>query len=168
MVFENIISDMTNKTNDECCPKLDPAIWNKKEFEWKDKKFIKDSVFTLFYMPLNFGAVMTRSIKKISDAGGKLIDGLILSEHVSMWKMNVYLAVDKKIPYAENTTISGKFVSKVYEGEYKETGNWMKDFENYIRSRKLSIEKKYTWYTTCPKCAKKYGKNYVVMLGRIK
>jgi hypothetical protein len=23
------------------------------------------------------------------------------------------------------------------------------------------------WYTTCPKCAKKYGKNYVVILAEI-
>ncbi|MCK7469725.1 MAG: 60S ribosomal export protein NMD3 [Desulfomicrobium escambiense] len=23
------------------------------------------------------------------------------------------------------------------------------------------------WYTTCPKCAKKYGKNYVAIVGAI-
>ena len=27
-----------------------------------------------------------------------------------------------------------------------------------------SSEKLYFWYTTCPKCAKVYGKNYVVLL----
>jgi len=164
------------KISDECCPKFDPLPWGPstgsgqgiKKIEWQDKKFIKDSVFTLFYMPLNFEAVMTRSTKKINDAGEKLAGGLILSEHKSAWKMNVYLAVDKKIPNAENTTISGKFVSKVYEGEFKETGNWMKDFENYTRSKMLDMEKMYLWYTTCPKCAQKYGKNYVVILGKIK
>ncbi len=25
----------------------------------------------------------------------------------------------------------------------------------------------YMWYTTCPKCAKKYGKNHVVILGAV-
>lgn len=25
----------------------------------------------------------------------------------------------------------------------------------------------YLWYITCPKCAKKYGTNYVVMVGRV-
>jgi hypothetical protein len=24
----------------------------------------------------------------------------------------------------------------------------------------------YQWYTTCPKCAKKYGKNYVVIIAQ--
>jgi len=23
------------------------------------------------------------------------------------------------------------------------------------------------WYTTCPKCAKKYGKNYVVIIAEV-
>ena len=32
---------------------------------------------------------------------------------------------------------------------------------------KLNIGKWYMWYTTCPKCAKKYGKNYVVIVGQI-
>jgi hypothetical protein len=25
----------------------------------------------------------------------------------------------------------------------------------------------YMWYTTCPKCAKKYGKNYVTIIAQI-
>jgi hypothetical protein len=29
------------------------------------------------------------------------------------------------------------------------------------------MKKEYMWYTTCPKCAKKYGKNYVVVVGQV-
>ncbi len=47
-----------------CCPDFDPEPWDGKVFEWKDKKFIKDGVFTLFYMPANFGGVMKRLDKK--------------------------------------------------------------------------------------------------------
>jgi hypothetical protein len=80
--------------------------------------------------------------------------------------MDVYLAVDKEIPDAENTTINGKFLSKVYEGPYKDTGKWSKDYENLAKSKSLDIKKWYMWYTTCPKCAKKYGKNYVAIIGQ--
>jgi hypothetical protein len=80
--------------------------------------------------------------------------------------MDVYVAVDKEIPGMENITISGKFFSKVYEGPYKDTGKWCKDFEALVQSKNLSIKKWYMWYTTCPKCAKKYGKNYVVIIGK--
>ena len=39
----------------ECCPKFNPEPWDGKTLEWKDKLFIKDKVFTFFYMPVNFG-----------------------------------------------------------------------------------------------------------------
>ena len=152
---------------DECCPKFDPKPWDGKILEWKKKRFIKDKVFTIFYIPLNFGGVMKRVIAKIDSAKAKCVDYMGLSDHTSKWNMDVYIAVDKEIPDAENVTLSGKFLSKVYEGDFKETGKWCKDFEAYAKSKNLEIKKMYMWYTTCPKCAKKWGKNYVVIVGEI-
>ena len=81
--------------------------------------------------------------------------------------MNLYLAVDKEILGVENMTLSGKFLSKVYEGPFQDTGNWCKDFEQFVQSKNMAISKLYMWYTTCPKCAKKYGKNYVVIVAQV-
>jgi hypothetical protein len=150
-----------------CCPKFDPALWGGKIIEWHDKKFITDKVCTLFYVPMNFGAVMTRLIKKAEEAGAKVQDWLCLSEHTSKWNMDLYLAVDKEVLGANNTAISGKFLCKAYEGNFNNTGKWMKDFDEFAKEKGVSVEKTYTWYTTCPKCAKKYGKNYVVIFGKI-
>lgn len=155
------------KTNTECCPKFNPEPWDEKTFEWSNKKFIKDKVFTLFYMPVNFGQVIVRMMKKVESAGAKVPDWMCLSDHTSKWNMDLYLAADKEIPAAENTTLNGKFFSKVYEGDFKETGKWCKDFESYAKSNSIKVKKMYMWYTTCPKCAKKYGKNYVVIVGKI-
>jgi hypothetical protein len=156
----------TKKT--ECCPKFDPAPWDGKIFEWDNKKFIKDRVYTFFYMPLNFGSVITRMMKKIEDTGAVVPGWLCLSDHTSKWNMDIFVAVDKEIPDAENVTLSGKFLSKVYEGPFKDTGKWCKDFESFSKGKGLEVEKQYMWYTTCPKCAKKYGKNYVVIIAKIK
>jgi hypothetical protein len=153
--------------NPECCPEFDPLPWDDKTVVWENKKFIKDKVFTLFYMPVNFGRVMKRLDEKLTKAGAAMPDNLGLSDHTSKWNMNIYLAVDKPVPDTVNTTLSGKFYSKVYEGSYQETGKWMKDFENTTKNKGLSIKKEYMWYTTCPKCAKKYGKNYVVVIGQV-
>ena len=150
-----------------CCPEFDPMPWDDKTFGWKNKKFIKDKVFTLFYMPMNFGSVMKRFNEKLIKAGATMPDNLGLSDHTSKWNMDLYLAVDKEIPDAENVTLSGKFYSKVYEGPYKDTGKWSSDFENLTKSKGYVIKKWYMWYTTCPKCAKKYGKNYVVIIGKV-
>ena len=60
----------------------------------------------------------------------------------------------------------GRFFSKVYEGPFKDTGKWCKDFQTRVDALKLGIAKWYMWYTTCPKCARKYGKNYVVVVAQ--
>jgi len=158
-------SQMENDST--CCPQFDPKPWDDKVFEWENKKFIKDSVCTFFFMPLTFGKVMKRIDKKVRNAGATIQDWLCLSEHTSKWNMDVYLAVDKEIPDAENTTLSGKFYSKVYEGPFKDTGKWCKDLENSAKSKELKIKKWFMWYTTCPKCAKKYGKNYVAVVTQV-
>lgn len=150
-----------------CCPQFDPAPWDGTLHQWIGKMFIKDRICTLFYMPLNFGGVMRRTDKLIKAAGGSVPDYLMLSDHTSKWNMNIYIAVDKEIPGAQNTTLSGNFVSRVYEGTFKETGNWHKDFGKWCAEHNYKPAKTYLWYTTCPKCAKKYGKNYVVIVARI-
>jgi len=157
------------ETKDEtiCCPQFDPTPWDDKVLVWENKKFIKDSVCTFFYMPLNFGAAMKRFDSNVKKANATMPDWLCLSDHTSKWNMDIYLAVDKDIPEAENKTLSGKYFSKVYEGPFKDTGKWGKDYNENVKSKGLKVKKLYMWYTTCPKCAKKYGKNYVVFVGQI-
>jgi hypothetical protein len=157
---------MDNQT--ECCPQFNPESWDNKTLEWDNKKFIKDKVFTLFFIPLNFGSVIKKLMAKIDKAGVNAQDWMALSDHTSRWNMDIYVAVDKEVPDAENVTMSGKFFSKVYEGDFKETGKWCKEFENYVKNKGVETEKMYMWYTTCPKCAKKYGKNYTVIIAKLK
>lgn len=150
-----------------CCPPFDPIPWDAKILEWDNKKFIKDKVATLFFMPLNFGQVMKRMNKKVEGAGAVIPDWLCLSDHISKWKMDLYLAVDKEIAGAENLTISGKFIAKVFEGDFRNTGKWLEEFDSYTKGLGFKIGKTYMWYTTCPKCSKVYGKNYVVLVGEL-
>ncbi|MFA5333940.1 MAG: hydrolase [Candidatus Nanoarchaeia archaeon] len=153
-----------------CCPKFtenDAKVWNEKTFIWKDKKFIKGKVFSLFYMPINFGQVMKRMDKNARLSDAKILDNLCLSEHSSKWSMDVYLAVDKAVKNEKNVTLSGKFLSKVYEGSYKDTDKWCRDFTEYAKKKKATIKNWFMGYTTCPKCAKKYGKSYTVIIAKI-
>jgi len=156
-----------SETDSVCCPKFDPKPWDNQLFEWKNKKFIKDNVFTLFYMPVNFGKVMVRNNNAVMNAGATIPDALGLSDHTSKWNMDIYIAVDKEIPGVKNTSLNGKFFSKVYEGPFRDTEKWCKDFETVLKSKGLSQKKMYMWYTTCPKCAKKYGKNYVAIIAQV-
>ncbi len=159
---------MSSQVNDfECCPPFDSVQWDDKVLEWDEKRFVKGKVCTLFFMPLNFGQVIRRLNKKIEKEKAKMQDWMCLSEHTSKWNMNIYLAVDKEVPDIEMMLISGKFYSRVYEGNFNETGKWCADYEEKAKEKGFTPGKQYMWYTTCPKCAKKYGKNYVVIIGKI-
>jgi hypothetical protein len=158
--------DNPSKEN-ECCPRFVPEPWDGKIFQWENKRFIRDKVLTFFFMPLNFGSVMRRLNAKVEKSGATIPDWLCLSDHTSGWNMNLYLAVDKEVTHAENITLTGKYFSKVYEGPFRDTKKWCNDFENEVKSKGLELKKMYLWYTTCPKCAKKYRKNYVVIIGSI-
>ncbi len=151
------------KQTESCCPQFDPTLWDNKKFHWDSKLFLKGNVRTLWFVPVNFGFVMRRMHDTVEKAGARVVEWMCLSHHVSKWRMDVYLAVDKEIPGADHVSLSGEFFSKVYEGNFKETGAWCKDFEN----AGIKFSNTYMWYTTCPKCAKAYGKNYVVMIGKV-
>lgn len=150
-----------------CCPPFEPAPWDDKIIEWEEKPFIKSHVCTLFYMPVNFGRIMRKLDKLVTSSGARVPDYLCLSDHTSKWRMDVYLAVDRNVPGTENVTLSGRFYSKVYEGPFKDTDKWCKDYAAKVTAQGMTIQKWYMWYTTCPKCAKKYGKNYTVIIGRV-
>lgn len=103
----------------------------------------------------------------IEDSDGKMEDWMCLSDHTSKWNMDIYAAVDKEIYMASNVEISGTFYSRVYEGSFRNTDKWCADFSQHLKEKGIEMEKMYMWYTTCPKCAKKYGKNYVVIIAKI-
>lgn len=159
---------MTDPNLTDCCPPFNPIPWDNQIIEWRNKLFIKDKVYCLLNMPLNFGKVMTRIVAKTEQHGVKIPEWLCLSDHTSIWNMDLYIAVDKEIPHTENVKISGNFYSLVYEGDFRKTGEWMADFKKKTIEKQITTGKMYMWYTTCPKCAKKYGKNYVVILAEIK
>ena len=161
------IMNTNTETQDICCPPFDPALWDQKIIEWENKKFIKTSVKTFFFMPLNFGGVMRKIFKQVKHAETDISGSICLSDHTSKWNMDLYIAVDKEVQGLENTTLSGKFFCKVYEGPFTNTRKWCDDYKEEVRARNLMVKKWYMWYTTCPKCAKKYGKNYVAVFCRV-
>ena len=149
-----------------CCPRFDPEPWHEKVHFWKDKPFMLERVRCFLHVPLNFGAVVTRAQERIRAAGAGLPGDLRLSDEVSLWRSDLYLAVSRPVPGARMAALSGTFLSRVYEGPYNRVGEWAKDMREFVMSRGKQIRKLYFFYTTCPKCAKAYGENYVVLIAQ--
>lgn len=150
-----------------CCLRFNPEPWQEKEITWQDKLFLKDHVKSIFHMPLNFGQVMVKNMEKIKAADALVPEPLMLSDEKSLWGSDIYIAVSKEVLGAEVVKISGTFLSKVFEGPYQNIGKWVKEMETFVKSKDKELKKLYFFYTTCPKCAKFYGKNYIVILAQI-
>jgi len=153
--------------NPDCCPKFDPEPWDEKEFRWDEKRFVKDHVSSLFHIPLNYHAVMKRNIGAIEAADVRPENMIVLTDENSLWGADVYLEVTKDLPEADMVSIDGDFLSKVFEGSYKNIKQWTEEMKSFVQSRGKTIRKLYYYYTTCPKCARKYGKNYVAILALV-
>lgn len=161
------MSELNEKNETGCCPRFNPEPWQEKEVTFNDKLFVKDHVTSFLHIPLNFGRVMIRSMNKIQKVNALAQEPIVLSDEKSLWGSDVYIAVTKDVPEAEMAKISGTFLCKVYEGPYQDVRKWIEDMKVYVTSKSKQMKMIYLYYTTCPKCAKVYGKNYVVILAQI-
>ena len=121
-----------------CCELIKPELWQEKEVVWDNKMFVKDHITSIFHIPLNFSGKVVKNMKLIKEAG------------------------------AEMASLSGTFLTKVFEGPYQNAGKWAVEMKEYVKSKGKELQKIYFFYTACPKCAKAYGKNYVVLLAQVK
>ncbi len=151
-----------------CCDLFDPAPWQDKEITWKDKLFVKDHVTSFLHIPLNMGKKIIKNIGLIENANAKAPYQLMLTDEKSLWGSDIYIDVARDVPGAQMATLSGTFLTKVFEGPYQNAGKWAKEMKEYVKSIGKEMIKLYFSYTTCPKCAKAYGKNYVVLFALIK
>lgn len=154
-------------TETGCCPRFDPAPWDGKEVTFDNRLFVKDRVRSFLHIPLNFGKVMVRNMERIQAAHALAETPLMLSDENSLWGSDIYIAVSQDVPGAEMVRLSGTFLTRVFEGPYKNVRTWITEMKGYVADRKKTMQKLYFFYTTCPKCAEHYGKNYVVLLAQI-
>jgi hypothetical protein len=150
-----------------CCPRFDPAPWDDKEVVLQDRLFVKDHMWTFFHIPFGFGKVMVRNMARITEADALAPEPLMLYEDTSLFGADLYIAVAKDVPGAEMARVSGTFLSKVFEGPFKDAGKWVRDMKTHVRSKGRDMKKMFFFYTTCPACAKVYGKSYTVLLAQV-
>ncbi len=150
-----------------CCEPFNPKPWGNKEITWKEKLFVKDHVTSFLHIPLNMGNKIVKNVKLIEKANAKSPYQLMLTDETSLWGSDIYIDVARNVPGAVMATISGTFFTKVFEGPFQNIGKWIVEMKEYVSKKGKKIEKIYFSYTTCPKCAKAYGKNYVVLFAQV-
>jgi effector-binding domain-containing protein len=161
---------MTNEK--ECCPIFDPKPWDEITHEWNEKLFIIETIPQIFHIPLP--GVLNKTITRMWEMAQKynietdMKDFLLLSYDPSPWKSELYLSVTREHEEIGNIIkLSGTFMSKVFDGPYKDIPKYIKIMEEYLHKNNKTAKKYYFYYTTCPKCAKKYGHNYIVAFAEV-
>ncbi len=159
------------KQTSTCCPEFDKTPWDEKTHIWNEKPFISESIAQLFHIPLpgTIRKMMSRmwSEARDSNAAPETKDFIAMAYDPSPWKSEFYMAVTKEVPGAKNVKLSGTFMSKVFDGPYNAVPKWIKEMDHYVEAHGKRTKKYYFYYTTCPKCAKKYGHNYVVAFAEV-
>lgn len=146
-----------------CCPKFNPDGWELQELHFEEKRFVRAKTLSFFFVPLNIGKVFARVMANIDKAGARDEEAfIVLSRDPSPFWGEHLFAVSKDVPGEQMTTLSGDLVTRVFEGPFQKVRDWCQEMTELARSRGRSAKNVWFFYTTCPKCAKVYGKNYVV------
>ncbi len=150
-----------------CCPPFDPVPYEDQEVTWDHKRFVKERVHSFFHVPLDIGRKVTHAMRLIEAAHEKAAHNLMLSEERSPFRSDLYIDVDGPVPGAEMVEISGTFLTRVYEGPFRDAPKWCEDMTRHVAAKGRTLKKLYLGYTTCPACAKAYGTNYVVVFAEV-
>ncbi len=156
-------------STDVCCQVFEPERWDEKTHEWSEKLFLQDTVLQVLHIPVNMGVVVKRMFAKIekAQASPDAKDFLMLAYDCSPWKSHLYMTVTKKVPDGIMTTLSGTYVSKVFDGPYHFVPKWIAATDEFLAGRNQTSLKYYFHYAYCPKCAKKYGHNYCTAFAQV-
>ena len=146
-----------------CCPVFHPEVYDHQVFDFKDIDFISTKSKTFLHMPLNLGKVMTETQKAIDESEATLKDQyLILSKDTSAFQTSHLFAVSKAVKDYPRVKLTGEYEARVFDGQYQDVYKFKKILETEVNNNHKVIEDQWVFYTTCPKCAKVYGHNYMV------
>jgi hypothetical protein len=159
--------DSVNTTG--CCPKFNPEGWDDQELRFRDLRVVEARTHSVMHVPVDMGRVFSRVQRHMEDAGAKQGEKyLVLTRDDSPWRSSHFFVTDKEVPGEEMAALSGDYVTKVFEGPFSQAQGWFNHMRQLVRDRKREPGEVYFFYTTCPKCAKAYGKNYVVGIPEVR
>jgi len=150
-----------------CCPKFDPAQWDGLELHFRDKPFVRAQTRDFFHIPLNMRGIHKRTLKAIQRVRADDYEYVVLSDDSAKWQGEHFFNVKEEVPGADNVKLTGDYITHVFEGPYRDVPKWAAEMEKLVQGRHKRMTKLYFYYTACPKCAKRLGKNYVVGIAQV-
>ncbi len=150
-----------------CCPRFDPDTWRDTALHFDNMPFVHVSTLSFMHLPLNMSSTFSATFEAIRSAHARARGYLVLTHHRSAWHDDHLFAVDRPVEGADMTYVSGTFHTRIFEGPYGDVPRWHDQLISEMTAAGRSVQDVYWFYTTCPKCAKAYGANFVVGLAQV-
>ncbi|TMM52687.1 hydrolase [Sulfitobacter sabulilitoris] len=151
-----------------CCPRFKPHCWDNQHLHFEDKRFLRAVTHSAMHIPIDMGRVFSRVNTHIEDQDAYDPDDfIVLSRDTSAWNSEHLFSVSKPVAGEEMTTLSGDFITRVFEGAYRKARVWQSEMQKAVEKTGKTPGQVWFFYTTCPRCAKTYGKNYVIGVAEV-
>jgi hypothetical protein len=150
-----------------CCPPFDPSLWNDKVITWHDKPFLRASVRAVLHAPVRLERTLRRAMAQVEGAGARPSPCLVLADDRSAWHTDLFVEVTRDVPGASMARLSGTFVTRVFEGPFRDAPKWAAEMQREVRTRGETVERLFFAWTACPSCARASGHKHVVVFARI-
>ncbi len=148
------------------CPRLDPAQWEGTRHAWKDRPFVVEPYRAIAHIPLGITGKLERIMPDLK-ARGLLADPVqVLFRNERFFGGELWIALSREEPGLATRRISGEFLSKYFEGQYRQAGQWYRQAAEACRAAGTEAAELLAWYATCPKCAEKLGHVQAVIFAR--
>jgi len=151
-----------------CCPRFNPDGWDDRQLHFQDKLFVRAVTRSEQHVPVDMGPVFEKTFAAIERAGAyDETNFIVLSRDLSASEAEHYFSVTKPVAGQEIVTLSGEYLTKVFEGPYEEAPDWEMQLKTQLAEGNHEAARIFYFYTTCPKCAQTYGKNFVVAVAEL-
>lgn len=165
----NLPHTYTARNDTGCCAVPNIQDWDEKKMKFENKPFIRKYTRSFMYIPMNMSTIMTKIqiLARGADADMDPQDAMTLSRDITPWKAEHLYAVSKPVQGADNVVLDGTVFTKVFEGPYQNIRKWYTTLADFVQKQGSKADKTYFFYTTCPNCAKYYGKNYTIGIAKV-
>jgi len=150
-----------------CCPRFDPAPWQDQELHWEGKLFVRDRLRTAVHVPVDMRSHIAHELALINAAHALPDPFFMLYEDVSAWGADIRIAVTGPVPGAQMDSLSGTFLTRVYDGPYSQTASHIEAMKRSVAAAGRRFDRVFFFYPTCPTCSRAYGENPTVVLARL-
>lgn len=151
-----------------CCPRFKPSGWDDQELHFRERLFVRAKTRLENHVPIDMGPVFEKTFAAIRKADAyDPEETIIMSRDISPSEGEHLFAVSKDVPGEEMIRLTGNYITKVFEGPFQEAPEWEVEMRSLIEKRGSPPSLIYYFYTTCPKCAETYGKNYVIGIAEV-